>query len=274
MVVALVLTVSTGSALCIMPIMALMLAYSVGFTLVAFDERNDWERFRLTLPLSRANVVQGRYATFVVMTLVGLVLGVAVTAIVYGLSLALPQTELFAGLFDGHGLADRAGHGVSRHRVLARPLARRPAARRALRHDEGRALPSAGVHHPAAHRPTVLVQKAGPPPAFVLDLVAWAARRRAPSPWSAAVLAVMVVLSVLSCMLSVKLYERRVSSTPAPPAPPRQAGGTSAGRWSAPTGKEAERMKAMFLMDFITAKKLLRRYLLLLFGAWGRGRAS
>ncbi|MRZ90453.1 ABC-2 transporter permease, partial [Odoribacter splanchnicus] len=46
-VVALVLTVSTGSALCIMPIMALMLAYSVGFTLVAFDERNDWERFRL-----------------------------------------------------------------------------------------------------------------------------------------------------------------------------------------------------------------------------------
>ena len=33
--------VSTGSALCIMPIMALMLAYSVGFTLVAFDERND-----------------------------------------------------------------------------------------------------------------------------------------------------------------------------------------------------------------------------------------
>ena len=100
-VVALVLTVSTGSALCIMPIMALMLAYSVGFTLVAFDERNDWERFRLTLPLSRANVVQGRYATFVVMTLVGLVLGMAVTAIVYGLSLALPQTELFVGLFEG-----------------------------------------------------------------------------------------------------------------------------------------------------------------------------
>ena len=100
-VVALVLTVSTGSALCIMPLMALMLAYSVGFTLVAFDERNDWERFRLTLPLSRANVVQGRYATFVVMTLVGLVLGMAVTAIVYGLSLALPQTGLFAGLFEG-----------------------------------------------------------------------------------------------------------------------------------------------------------------------------
>ena len=53
------------------------------------------------------------------------------------------------------------------------------------------------------------MQKAGPPPAFVLDLAAWASTPTGTVALVAAVLAVMAVLTVLSCMLSVKLYERR-----------------------------------------------------------------
>ena len=202
-VVALVLTVSTGSALCIMPLMALMLAYSVGFTLVAFDERNDWERFRLTLPLSRANVVQGRYATFVVMTLVGLVLGMAVTAIVYGLSLALPQTGLFAGLFEGMDWQIALGMvAASIAFSLALWLVARFGMTKAVRY-----LPLAFII--LLPIGTVLVQKAGPPPAFVLDLATWASTPTGTVTLVAAVIALMAVLTVLSCMLSVKLYERR-----------------------------------------------------------------
>ena len=207
-VVALVLTVSTGSALCIMPLMALMLAYSVGFTLVAFDERNDWERFRLTLPLSRANVVQGRYATFVVMTLVGLVLGMAVTAIVYGLSLALPQTGLFAGLFEGMDWQIALGMVAASIAfslalwLVALPLVARFGMTKAVRY-----LPLAFII--LLPIGTVLVQKAGPPPAFVLDLAAWASTPTGTVTLVAAVIALMAVLTVLSCMLSVKLYERR-----------------------------------------------------------------
>ena len=149
------------------------------------------------------------------MTLVGLVLGVAVTAIVYGLSLALPQTELFAGLFEGMDWRIALGNGCSLHRVLARPLARRPAAHRALRHDEGRTLPAARLHHPPAHRHRPHAESR-PAAAFVLDLAAWASTPTGTVALVAAVLAVMAVLTVLSCMLSVKLYERRgvLSSTP------------------------------------------------------------
>ena len=43
-VVAVIFGVSTDMPLAIIPFMALMLAYATGFTLVAYDERNDWER--------------------------------------------------------------------------------------------------------------------------------------------------------------------------------------------------------------------------------------
>lgn len=206
--VSLVIAVSTQTPITIMPIMALMLAYSVGFTLVAFDERNDWERFRLTLPLSRANVVQGRYATFVVMTLVGLVLGMAVTAIVYGLSLALPQTELFAGLFEGMDWQIALGMVAASIAfslalwLVALPLVARFGMTKAVRY-----LPLAFII--LLPIGTVLVQKAGPPPAFVLDLATWASTPTGTVTLVAAVIALMAVLTVLSCMLSVKLYERR-----------------------------------------------------------------
>ena len=207
-VVAVIFGVSTDMPLAIIPFMALMLAYATGFTLIAYDERNDWERFRLTLPLSRANVVQGRYATFVVMTLVGFVLGMAVTAIVYGLSLALPQTELFAGLFEGMDWQIVLGMVAASIAfslalwLVALPLVARFGMTKAVRY-----LPLAFII--LLPSGTVLVQKAGPPPAFVLDLAAWASTPTGTVTLVAAVLAVMAVLTVLSCMLSVKLYERR-----------------------------------------------------------------
>ena len=206
--VALILTVSTGSAITIMLIMTLMPAYSVGFTLIAFDERNGWERFRLTLPLSRASVMQGRYATFVVITLAGLVLGMALTAIVYGLSLAFPNVELLSRLFEGMGwqmAVATIAASVAFSLVLwliVLPLFARFGMTKAVRY-----LPLALiVLLPIG---TVLVQKAGPLPAFVLDLAAWASTPTGTVALVAAVLAVTAVLTALSCMLSVKLYERR-----------------------------------------------------------------
>lgn len=206
-VVALVLTVSTGSALCIMPIMALMLAYSVGFTLVAFDERNDWERFRLTLPLSRANVVQGRYATFVVMTLVGLVLGVAVTAIVYGLSLALPQTELFAGLFEGMDWQIVLGMVAASIAfslalwLVALPLVARFGMTKAVRY-----LPLIVVIG-------VMLLLTGlkdfEAPAFLLDFIAWVATPAGTVAVAAGTLIIMLVLYAVSATVAVKLYAKR-----------------------------------------------------------------
>ena len=209
-VVALVFAGATDMPLGLIPCLALMFAYSVGFTLAAYDERNDWERFRLTLPLSRANVVQGRYATFVVMTLVGFVLGMAVTAIVYGLSLALPQTELFAGLFEGMDWQIVLGMVAASIAfslalwLVALPLVARFGMTKAVRY-----LPLAFII--LLPIGTVLVQKAGPPPAFVLDLAAWASTPTGTVTLVAAVLAVMAVLSVTTAQATYAAAERQAS---------------------------------------------------------------
>ena len=42
----------------------------------AYDEQNDWGRFRLTLPLSRCDVVLGRYGAIVTLGLGGMAVGV------------------------------------------------------------------------------------------------------------------------------------------------------------------------------------------------------
>lgn len=45
--------------------------------LAAYDQLNHWELFRLTLPLSRRDVVLGRYAAIVTFGLLGMAVGVA-----------------------------------------------------------------------------------------------------------------------------------------------------------------------------------------------------
>lgn len=42
---------------------AAMIPFTGLFSLAAYDEQNNWERFRLTLPLTRRQVVFGRYAS-------------------------------------------------------------------------------------------------------------------------------------------------------------------------------------------------------------------
>ncbi len=206
--VSLVIAVSTQTPITIMPIMALMLAYSVGFTLVAYDERNDWERFRLTLPLSRADIIRGRYGTFVIMTLVGLVVGALLTAIVYGLAQAMPDAPILSALSEPLGwqvLLAMAVASVAFSLVLwliALPLVARFGMTKAVRF-----IPLAFIIFLPIG--TVLAQKAGPPPAFVVDLVTWAVTSEGTIVLSLAALALVAVLAAFSCLLSVKLYEKR-----------------------------------------------------------------
>ncbi len=206
--VSLVIAVSTQTPITIMPIMALMLAYSVGFTLVAYDERNDWERFRLTLPLSRADVIRGRYGTFVIMTLAGLLAGALLTAIVYALAQIMPDAPVLSVLSEPLGwqvMLAMAVASVAFSLVLwliALPLVARFGMTKAVRF-----IPLAFII--LLPIGTVLAQKAGPPPVFITDLAAWAATSEGTIALALAVLAFVAVLTALSCLLSVKLYEKR-----------------------------------------------------------------
>lgn len=61
----------------------------------AYDEQNDWGRFRLTFPLSRRDVVLGRYGAIATLGLAGMAVGVVATLAISAVASAV---ELPGGL--------------------------------------------------------------------------------------------------------------------------------------------------------------------------------
>ena len=57
----------------------IVIALSVVNRLMAYDEQNNWQAFRQALPLSRAQVVCGRYVTVALCVFASLLVGIAVT---------------------------------------------------------------------------------------------------------------------------------------------------------------------------------------------------
>lgn len=69
LVVAIFMTLVMGNLYVILPVIGCLIPFSLFFSLLAFDERNGWERFRLTLPISRNQAVMGRYMSGLVLVL-------------------------------------------------------------------------------------------------------------------------------------------------------------------------------------------------------------
>ncbi|WP_139650601.1 ABC-2 transporter permease [Raoultibacter phocaeensis] len=89
-VIVIALSVFMGNLYMIVPFLGVMMPFSLAFTLLAYDERNNWEQFRLALPLSRKNVIAGRYASLAIVLLFGIVLGLAACLVVIGISTLVP----------------------------------------------------------------------------------------------------------------------------------------------------------------------------------------
>lgn len=82
LICALVVGVFSRASEIIITMAALMITYMVVVSLSAYDDASGWAAFRLALPLSRRDVVLGRYATMVVTCLASAALGIALSAIV------------------------------------------------------------------------------------------------------------------------------------------------------------------------------------------------
>lgn len=76
---------------------AAMVPFMYLFSVAAYDEQNGWERFRLTLPLTRRQVAYGRYASMAIVTVASLLVAVAVGVVVGLVAEALP-----ADIASGH----------------------------------------------------------------------------------------------------------------------------------------------------------------------------
>lgn len=52
------------------------------FSIAAYDEMNDWQTFRLTLPSSRRNIMAGRYISLLVVSAISIVIGIVVSYLI------------------------------------------------------------------------------------------------------------------------------------------------------------------------------------------------
>ena len=69
---------------------AIVIALSVVNRLMAYDEQNNWQAFRQALPLSRSQVVCGRYVTVALCVFASLLVGIAVALLIdLGISVAI-----------------------------------------------------------------------------------------------------------------------------------------------------------------------------------------
>lgn len=96
LVIAAFISVATGTAASAAAALAAMLPFMLMFSLAAIDEKGGWERFRLTLPLTRKQVVLGRYAFVGIVMVVALLFAFVVS---WALALALPSLP-FGDMLD------------------------------------------------------------------------------------------------------------------------------------------------------------------------------
>ena len=95
-IMAVVICVGTGSTYVIMPCVTCGVTVTLLFNLLAFDEQNDWQRLRLTLPLSRDQVMEGRYTSCLAIVGIALAEGIALTFACIAAAFALRESGVGA----------------------------------------------------------------------------------------------------------------------------------------------------------------------------------
>ena len=103
MIVAVLIGTFMGNVYTALVLLTVLIPFTLVFTIISLDERNNWQSLRLTLPLSRTDIVLGRYASALLFTICGLVLGFVGVGIVFALSLVLPEVVSFEDMMGDFG---------------------------------------------------------------------------------------------------------------------------------------------------------------------------
>ncbi len=189
------------------PMLAVLIPFSLAFTIIALDERGDWQQFRLALPLSRADVVVGRYLSLGLLALIGMVTGLVLTGLVIAAAQLLPSVPQLANLMTNFSwqavlFSSVIGLAVILFMLaITMPLVSRFGMTKAVRYLPliviiGVMLLLTGLKDFEA-------------PAFLLDFIAWVATPAGTVAVAAGTLIIMLVLYALSATVAVKLYAKR-----------------------------------------------------------------
>lgn len=100
--VAAFIAVGSGTLLVAAACMTAMVPFMYLFSISAYDEQNGWERFRLTLPISRRQVAYGRYLSMLIITGIAVILSLLGCAALGLVADVLPAGMVAEGLMLSH----------------------------------------------------------------------------------------------------------------------------------------------------------------------------
>lgn len=210
MVVVVAISLFIENIYMIAPFLGVMMPFSLAFTLLAYDERNNWEQFRLVLPLSRKNIIAGRYASLAIVMVAGIALGLVATGIVYAVAHFVPNiADALIADFDAQGLILSAAAPVGIIFIMLSitlPLIARFGMTKAIRYVPVFFLVIVMLVFTSGSIPGVDYGVFLP---ALNSLVAMLESLQGTLAVAGIVIAAGAIIYILSGMLSVKLYEKR-----------------------------------------------------------------
>lgn len=100
----LLLTLAAGSSYPTIPLIIFITSFSIALSVISSDKMNNWQTMRLTLPLSRREVVTGRYLGVFLSIVLGLILGLILTGLLFLFCPMLGQIQNFLGFSNENSL--------------------------------------------------------------------------------------------------------------------------------------------------------------------------
>ena len=97
-VVGVFICVMVGNLYVVPPAVGVMVPFSLTIMILSLDERANWQQFRLALPISRADVIKGRYVSFLLLALCGIAVGLFTAFLVMFAAQVAPNVPQLADL--------------------------------------------------------------------------------------------------------------------------------------------------------------------------------
>lgn len=111
-VIAFFIWIGTGQLVSGLAAIAAMLPFMYTFSIAAYDELNGWERFRLTLPITRRQTAFGRYVSILLVTIASDILMLAFAGLAYLIATLLPQFPAMESVVAGFSLGAEVSHAI------------------------------------------------------------------------------------------------------------------------------------------------------------------
>ena len=189
------------------PAVGVMIPFSLIIMILSLDERANWQQFRLALPISRGDVIRGRYVSFLLLALLGIAVGLLTAFLVIVAAQLMPTVPQLAALmanFSWQALLMVSVAGISIILVMlaiVMPLFSRFGMTKAVRY-----LPLLIIF--GVWIAFTLPQN-GPPPAVVRDVLNLLETPAGTVAVAAGILAIVAVAYVISAIISTGLYKKR-----------------------------------------------------------------